>query len=118
MTKRARPKRARGRAEGATGLRRESFSALSSFLRGYLHEDFAQVHGSVEGAAAAFLQDADQAERRRVAGELESLIAALADRSMRMQVRFLTGELGSRWEPGSHDDLRRLLALLQSRTAP
>ena len=42
----------------AKGLRREAFPALRAFLRGYLHQDYAAVHGSMRAAADAFRADA------------------------------------------------------------
>ena len=36
----------RGRIPQAKGLRREAFPALRAFLRGYLHQDYPEVHGT------------------------------------------------------------------------
>lgn len=94
-------------------LRREEFPALSSFVRGYLHEDFSEVHGSVRAAAAAFCVDATEDERRQLAEELQALLRIAASRSIHDLRRFVTRDLGSRWEPASRDELADLLDLVR-----
>ena len=54
MTKRLRDRAARVSQAAGAGLRREAFPALTAFAKGYLHEDFPEVHGSARDAAAAF----------------------------------------------------------------
>jgi uncharacterized membrane protein len=115
MTKRLRRRRDPA-AESAATLRREAFPTLTAFVRGYLHEDFPEIHGSVRDAAAAFSRDASPDERRLLAQELESLLRATTDRPARELRRFVAAELGSRWEPGSRQDLVALLELF--RTTP
>jgi hypothetical protein len=88
-----------------------------AFVRGYLHEDFPEIHGSVRDAAAAFSRDASPDERRLLRHELESLLRAAADRPARELRRFVTAELGSRWEPGSREDLVALLELFRTTLA-
>jgi hypothetical protein len=95
-------------------LRREAFPSLMAFLRGYLHEDFPEVHGSLRGAVAAFSKDASPAERQVLADELESLLGAMAGRPARELRRFVTAELGSRWEPASREELAELLELFRA----
>lgn len=85
------------------------FPTLRNFLRSYLHEDFPEVHGSVRAAAAAFCSDASSEDRHRLADELESLIEMLGDRPMPVLRRFLTEDLGSRWELRSREELVELL---------
>ena len=116
MTKRSRRSR-NPTARQALALRREAFPTLTAFVRGYLHEDFRQVHGSLRGAAAAFSRDASPEERRQLAQELESLWHAVADHPARELRRFVTAELGSRWEPGSREELAELLELFRG-TSP
>ena len=111
MTKRSRRRNPTG--SPIVALRREAFPALTAFVRGYLHEDFRQVHGSLRGAAAAFSQDASPEERRQLAQELESLRRAVADHPAGELRRFVTAELGSRWEPGSREELAELLELFR-----
>jgi len=115
MTKRVSRRVDRLRASAsAPELRREAFPALSSFAKGYLHEDFPEVHGSARRALAAFCAEADPAERGQLAAELSSLVSAVAHRSTRDLRRFVTRELGSRWAPGSRDELVELLDLLRA----
>ena len=54
MTKRLRDRAPRVGQAAAPGLRREAFPALTAFAKGYLHEDFPEIHGSARVAAAAF----------------------------------------------------------------
>ena len=95
-------------------LRRDAFPSLMAFLRGYLHEDFPEVHGSLRGAVTAFSKDASPDERRQLADELAALLRVVGDRPERDLKRFVTAELGSRWEPGARDDLAELLELVRA----
>jgi hypothetical protein len=112
MTKRLRRRRDLAGESTAT-LRREAFPTLTAFVRGYLHEDFPAIHRSVR-AAAAFSRDASPDERRLLAQELESLLPATSARPARELRRFVAAELGSRWEPGSRQDLVALLELFRT----
>ena len=76
-------------------LRRDAFPSLMAFLRGYLHEDFPEVHGSLRGAVTAFSKDASPDERRRLADELAALLRVVSDRPERDLKRFVTSELGT-----------------------
>ena len=113
MTKRLRRRRDPAAASTAT-LRREAFPTLTAFVRGYLHEDFPEIHGSVRAAAAAFSRDASPDERRLLAQELESLLRTTAARPARELRRFVAAELGSGWEPGSRQELVALLELIRT----
>ena len=95
-------------------LRREAFPSLMAFLRGYLHEDFPEEHGSLRGAVEAFCKDASLDERRQLVTELEALLRLLDYQPARKLRRFVTAELGSRWEPGSREDLAELLELVRA----
>ena len=112
MTRRARPRPEQVTKGEPPRLRGEAYPAVAGFFRGYLHEDFLQVHGSLAAAASAFVQDADPAERQQLIEELEALAASLRDRPLREVRKFVTGDLGSRWEPKSRE-LERLLELLR-----
>jgi hypothetical protein len=112
MTKRLRRRRDLAGESTAT-LRREAFPTLTAFVRGYLHEDFPAIHRSVR-AAAAFSRDASPDERRLLAQELELLLRATSARPARELRRFVAAELGSRWEPGSRQDLVALLELFRT----
>jgi len=108
-----RSRAARQATPAAPGLRRDEFPALTTFVRGYLHEDFAEVHGSPQAAASAFCADATHSERSQLAQELATLISLGTGKSMRDLQRFLTRELGSRWEPTSRDELAALHDLVR-----
>jgi hypothetical protein len=112
MTKRGRVRMPVGGSRSPR-LSRDAFPALKNFLRSYLHEDFPEVHGSVRAAAAAFCADASAEDRRQLAGELESLTNLLASRPARVLRRFVTDDLGSRWELKSRGELVELLALIR-----
>ncbi|MGB7219481.1 MAG: contact-dependent growth inhibition system immunity protein [Vicinamibacterales bacterium] len=95
-------------------LRPADFAALASFLKGYLHEDFREVHGSVRAAAAAFCADANLDERRQLARELATLARIGANRPVRDLRRFITRDLGSRWEPASRSEISTLHDLIRA----
>ena len=97
-------------------LRSSGFPALTNLLRGYLHEDFPEEHGSVRAAVAAFCADAGPDERRALARELETLIELAANRPVREIRRFMTRDLRGRWELKSRDELAELLDVI--RTTP
>jgi len=114
MTKRLRDRAPRvGQAATALGLRREAFPALTAFAKGYLHEDFPEVHGSARDAAAAFAAEASPEERRQLVDELQSLTRVLAGLPVRVVRRFVTDDLGSRWEPKSREELLELLDVIR-----
>jgi len=111
-----RPGRGRTRrqpAAPAQELRANEFPALVSFVRGYLHEDFPEVHGSVRAAAAAYCSDATEDERRQLADELQALLRIATSRSLRDLRRFVTRDLASRLELASRDELADLLDLVR-----
>ena len=93
-------------------LRGEAFPAVAGFFRGYLHEHFLEVHGSLGAAVAAFVEDASPGERQQLIEELEALAASLRGRPLREVRHFVTADLGSGWEPKSRE-LERLLELLR-----
>jgi hypothetical protein len=95
-------------------LRREEFPAFTSFARGYLHEDYPEVHGSARAAAAAFCADASPDERQQLASDLAGLVRIAASWSIRDLRRFVTKDLGSRWEPKSHEELAELLDVIRA----
>ena len=97
-----------------TGLRRQAFPAFAAFVRGYLHEDFAEVHGSVSAAAAAFCADANPVERQALAQELSKLVTITADRPLSEFQRFVQRELGGAWNPDSQTELEDLVKLVSS----
>jgi hypothetical protein len=112
MTKR--PRQRRGESGSARVPSRETFPALRAFVRGYLHEDFAAVHGSIGEAAAAFRAEASDEERDQLVEELESLEAVVADLPQRLLRRFVE-DLGSGWMPSSRADIIELLESIRGR---
>jgi len=91
-------------------------TALSDFVRGYLHEDVAKVHGSVRAAAAAFSADASPDERQALADELEALLTITSGQTVRELRRFVSKDLGVSWEPKSRHELTELIELLRAAT--
>jgi hypothetical protein len=94
------------------GLRGDVFPALRAFLRGYLHQDFAAVHGSVRAAAEAFLADASADERDQLVRELEALSKIVTGHKVRALRGFIGDELGSGWIPKSREEILELLEAL------
>ena len=107
-------KRKRSRASGAgRAVHRDAFPALRSFLRGYLHQDFTESHGSVRAAAAAFSADANAEERSRLAADIERLSAAMRDKPESEFQQFIVDELGSAWHIRSRAELVDLLDVIR-----
>jgi hypothetical protein len=106
MTKRPRTQASRGTRGGA-------FPALRAFLRGYLHQDFAAVHGSVRAAAEAFLADASADERNQLVRELESLVEVVTGPKARALRAFIGDDMGSGWMPKSRDEIMELLEAIR-----
>ena len=117
MSKRPKPSRQPRDAADASsrGLRREAFPALRAFSRGYLHEDFTEIHGSIRQAAAAFREDASAEERNRLMDELERLAEILASKPARLLRQFIVEDLGSGWAPKSREEILELLGALRDR---
>ena len=114
MTKRG--PRQRGASRGAKpglSLNRADFPALTAFLKGYLHEDFSEEHGSTRGAAEAFCRDASCDERRQLAEEMARLVEAAHGAPLASLRRFVTGGLGGGWTPRSANDLREMLMVIR-----
>ncbi len=110
MTKR----KGRSRAPSIHRLRADAFPLLAGFLRGYLHEDLAVVHGSTRVAAEAFCGDASSEERLQLDRELTALLDASPAWPWHELQRFLTDGLGSPWEPHSREQLLELLATIRA----
>ena len=97
------------------GLHGDGFPSLANFFKAYLHEDFPEEHETLRAAVAAFVADANPEERQQLVQELETLTQRLSGRSPRALRRFVTGDLGSRWEPKSREELVELLDLIKGR---
>ena len=84
---------------------RRDFRALSSFLSGYLHEDFVKDHDNAEDALRAFGRTATPDERRRLRKDGKRFLALTAEWPWHDVRRALLG-LGSTWAPRSRPALR------------
>lgn len=78
----------------SASIRPGDYPALGQFLRGYLHQDMRDEHGSVENAAKDFWHAADVDERVAVAEEWKRLREHFQDRPLTDLSRALT-RLGS-----------------------
>ena len=115
VTKRAPSRSARtaGAKRHQSDLNALEFPALAAFLKGYLHQDFPDEHGSVAAAVAAFCRDASPHERRQAATELARLVGLAEALPLRAVGQFVTRDLGSAWSPRSTRDLVDILAALR-----
>jgi hypothetical protein len=83
------------------------YSALTNFLRGYLHQDASTVHGSAIRAAQAFRRDAGEREAAIVHAELERLLdeaSALPDAELSLVLE----RLGSAWQFRTRQEIEQL----------
>jgi len=83
-----------------TELRASAFPELHRVFAAYLHEDFADEHGTPEAALAAFLADASDAERRRFTKEARRFLDATEPLDF-PAAQALIERLGARWIPPS-----------------
>jgi hypothetical protein len=99
---------------GDAEISAKQFPALRAFMRGYLHQDFGEEYGSVEGAVRAFCEDASAGERKSVTGEWDLFLKAVRGKSVDEVNALLGGVLGSRWNAESLDDLQLVTRVLAS----
>ena len=90
----------------------DTYPQLEAFFCGYLHQDFPDVHGGLEGAVAAFRADARAAERRAVKKEWQAFRAATAGETLATVREALTRGLGGAWTPRRRVDLAMLDTLI------
>jgi hypothetical protein len=88
------------------------FVALGDFLRGYLHQDWKQEHGSFEYAAQQFCDDADSEQRSRVHTEWQEFVESTKGQPLDEIARRLR-KLGSAWQPSKMADLDAITRVLQ-----
>ena len=84
------------------------YSALSHFLRGYLHEDSALEYKSPVAAAHAFRRDADERETAIVRSELDHLLEVTRNAPELHLLRILETDLGCRWHFDSRKEVEQL----------
>lgn len=84
------------------------YSALSNFLRGYLHEDSVLEYDSVRTAAQAFRRDAEERETAIVRSELDHLLQATSARPESQLIRILENDLGCRRHLHSRKEVEQL----------
>ena len=86
-----------------------TFPALRSFLRGYFHQDMADEYGTLDEAVRQFCEDADDQERKTVAGEWARFAALTRGQPIAVINRILTEKLGSasRLKPEDVDNISR-----------
>ncbi len=89
-----------------------SFPVLRAVLRGYLHEDFVEEHGSAIGALAAFRNDAAPAEREALAAEGARLRTAVGTLSLARLRRLLADGFGCAWSPATRGEADAFLRAL------
>ena len=89
-------------------LKPSDFPALRRVFAGYLHEDFAEEHGTAAAAVRAFLTDADAAERKQFLTEWKHFLERTATRDA-PEVFALLARLGCRWTPPSREALVALV---------
>lgn len=84
------------------------FPQLQEFLRGYLHEDFKEEHGSALGALDEFCYSATKRERQALKRDLDAFVTLIAGKPFDKVRDWWTRDLGSAWLP---PDKKALLAL-------
>ncbi|MBV8478320.1 MAG: hypothetical protein JO266_16315 [Acidobacteria bacterium] len=87
-------------------------SSLRNFLRGYLHQDWKQEHGSIDRVVRQFCGDAGPGEVRRVGTEWHEFMEWTKGLPLGEITRQLT-QLGSAWQPASVAELEALTRALE-----
>jgi contact-dependent growth inhibition (CDI) system CdiI-like immunity protein len=100
-----RPSRKSG-TEPVPPISAADFPALSSFLRGYLHQDMKDEYGSPEAAARSFWSDADEQERASVAEQWTQFLNRTDEHPLSEVNRVLTVTLGSSYSLTAEDVLK------------
>lgn len=90
----------------------ENFPHLTSFARGYLHEDYKEEHGSAIGAMDEFCYVAHKRERDSLKREFEAFLKFAENRTFEKVRNWWTRDLGSGWLPPDKKALLALQALL------
>lgn len=98
--------------EMISGTDPREYSALTRFLRGYLHQDAAVEYGSARAAAQQFRKDADERETAIVHSELERLLTETSALSVADLNRALQ-QLGSAWQFRSRKEVEQILSGLK-----
>jgi hypothetical protein len=84
------------------------FPELQRVFEGYLHEDFVQEYGSAAAAIDAFRNDASAAEARAFGKEARRFLKDTRALDF-VEVQRLVTRVGSRWIPGSREELETVL---------
>jgi hypothetical protein len=84
------------------------FPELQRVFEGYLHEDFVAEYGSAAAAIDAFRNDASAAEARVFTDEARRFLIATRGLDF-AKVQHLLTRVGSRWIPGSREELETVL---------
>ena len=95
---------------------RGAFPYLASFMRGYLHEDFAQEHGTALAAARNFVRVASSHDLTDVAGDATRFVSLTALLPM-ADIRAQVVGLGAAWRPRTRADFERVLTALCASTS-
>lgn len=89
------------------------FAALREFLRGYLHQDYLQEHGSLRNAVRQFANDAEPEERAEVVRQWQKFLELTGPQPLPVVAGLVASSLGSGWVPRDPDELEELTSLLQ-----
>jgi hypothetical protein len=82
------------------------FPQLREFLRAYFHEDWVEVHGSVQNAVEQFCSDAGKQGTLKLAEEWERFYAISGGDPGKAAE--LLGRLGGAWNPTGRHELEQL----------
>lgn len=95
----------------APEVTRGAFPMVATFLRGYLHQDWAMDYESPQQARDVFLDDASSDERAEFVREAARLSTVLAHMPLGEVATLLTDRLGGQWLPESLDEVRSVFSL-------
>jgi len=90
------------------------YPLVHKFFRGYLHQDFPEVYGSVPGALRTFKDDIGPAEFAKFAEEWDSFVDEIRDWPVGEIARIVSEDLGGAWNVTSRQELQSFSEIVRS----
>lgn len=99
------------------GIAATDFPQVTAFCRGYLHEDFQHVHGSVNAALEAFLRESGEEDRAALAIEAVRLRRVLDGVPLAALRTLYNVVFRSAWRPATRHEVMALVDRMRAAAA-
>lgn len=90
------------------------YPLLQKFFRGYLHQDFPEVYGSVPGALRTFKDDIGTAEYAKFADQWSGFINEIHDWPIAEITHIVSQDLGGAWNVTSRQELQTFSEIVKN----